>query len=115
MQIIEAVDAQGLAKAIREEKRLLVVDFWAEWCGHCRALLPILEELAEERREEVVVVEVDIDANRELAFEQQVNAAPTLLFFRDGDLVDRLVGAPSKAALTRRVDGLVGLTAGAGG
>lgn len=104
---IEAFDGADLARAIEEERRLLVVEFWAEWCGHCRALLPVLETLARDLRRDIAVAKVDIDANREVALERQVEAAPTVLFFRDGELVDRVVGYAGRAALERRLHGLI--------
>jgi thioredoxin 1 len=84
----------------------VVVDFWAEWCGPCKMLSPVLESLAEEY-DGVTFVAVDSDANPELTVRYDVMSIPTLLVFRDGQPVKRLVGARPKAALLEELGELV--------
>lgn len=74
----------------------VMVDFWATWCGPCNMLMPVLEQLAEEWQDKVVFGKVDVDKSPALAARYTVSTVPTLLFFRDGELVGELVGMQSK-------------------
>jgi len=81
---------------------LAVVDFWATWCAPCRMIAPILEELAVEFEGKVKVTKVDVDTNIRTASRFNVRSIPTILFFKDGKLVDQVVGAVPKPALERK-------------
>ena len=70
----------------------VIVDFWAEWCGPCKMLTPILEELSNEMKNEINVVKVNLDENQDLAMKYSIRSIPTLLLFKDGNLVDTKVG-----------------------
>jgi thioredoxin 1 len=83
---------------------LVMVDFWAEWCGPCRAVAPVLEEVAERSHGRVTLMKVNIDENPGLATRYGVRSIPTILFVKGGTVVDRVVGAVPKAALQARVD-----------
>ncbi len=91
------------AKAIRGDKPVLV-DFYADWCGPCRAVAPIIKQLASDYAGRVVVAKVDVDTQRELAAEQRVVALPTIAVYRNGQLVERLQGSRPKQTLARVLD-----------
>jgi len=78
---------------------LVMVDFWAEWCGPCRAIAPVLEELAEASEGRVTLMKVNVDENHGLAARYGIQSIPTILFFKEGAVVDRVFGAVPRAEL----------------
>lgn len=82
---------------------LSMVDFWAVWCGPCRLVAPFVEQIADEYRGQVTVGKLDVDANQRMATQFNVRSIPTILFFKEGKLVDQVVGAVPKAALESKV------------
>ncbi len=84
--------------------RPLLVDFWAAWCGPCRMVAPVLDELAQEMGEQVKIGKLDVDANQELSIQYQVSSIPTFLLFKNGEVVDRMMGAMPKAAFQKFID-----------
>ncbi len=85
----------------------LVVDFWATWCGPCRMIAPIVEELANEYDGKIAVGKCDVEECDDLAAEYSIRNIPTILFFKDGKVVDKLVGAVSKTKLQEKFDSLL--------
>lgn len=81
----------------------VLVDFWAPWCGPCKAIAPILEELSTELSESVKIGKVNVDNNSELASQYEVRAIPTIKIFKEGQVVDTVVGLSSKEDLTNRL------------
>jgi thioredoxin 1 len=89
---------------VEEHKGLTVVDFWAEWCGPCRMIAPLLDQLASEYETKgLKVAKVDVDANQQTAMRFNVRSIPTLMFFKDGRHVDTVVGAVPKAHLAGKI------------
>jgi thioredoxin 1 len=82
----------------------VVVDFWAEWCGPCKMITPILEELAGELGEQVTIAKLNVDDNPDVAMRYNVMSIPTLLVFQDGEVKKRLVGAKGKGQLLQELD-----------
>jgi thioredoxin 1 len=85
----------------------LVVDFWATWCGPCRMVAPILEQLAAEYDDKIVVGKCDVEENDELAAEYGIRNIPTLLFFKNGEVVDKLIGAQPKPKVEEKFKALL--------
>jgi len=101
-----AITDENFAAAVAKYP-FLVVDCWAEWCGPCRMVGPIVEALAAEQAGRMVFGKLDTEANREVPATYDIRSIPTLLVFKDGELVDRLVGAMPKAALLARLESLL--------
>jgi len=90
-----------------QSNKPLVVDFWAEWCGPCKMIGPIIEELALEYEGKVTIGKMDVDDNNEVPTRFGIRNIPTLLFFKNGHLVDKQVGAAQKSALAQKVEALL--------
>jgi thioredoxin 1 len=103
--IVELNETNFEAKVLKSTQPVLV-DFWADWCGPCKMLAPVLEEIATEQAGRVKVTKVNVDENPELAAQYQVQSIPTLLYFSGGVARDRAVGAPGKKAIVSRLEGL---------
>lgn len=85
----------------------LVVDFWATWCGPCRMVSPIIAEMAEAYDGKVVVAKCDVEDNEELAAEYGIRNIPTILFFKNGEVVDKVIGAQPKAKIEEKIQALI--------
>ncbi len=86
-----------------QDSKLVIVDFWATWCGPCRMLSPILDEVEEEMADQISVVKVNVDDADEVAARYRIMSIPTLLFFKNGEMVDKTVGAMPKPALVEKI------------
>jgi thioredoxin 1 len=87
-----------------QSEKLVIVDFWATWCGPCRMLSPLLDEVEAEMEDQVEVVKVNVDDADEIAMRYRIMSIPTLLFFKNGQMVDRSVGAMPKSALVDKIN-----------
>ena len=103
---LELTDSNFEAEVLKS-KHPVIVDFWAEWCGPCRMVGPIIDEISDEYKDKAVVAKLDVDSNQEFAAKYGVRNIPTVLFFKDGELVDRKVGVAPKENYTETLDNLL--------
>lgn len=104
--LIEVTDANFEEVVLNSDKPVLI-DFWAEWCGPCRMVTPIVKELAEEYNGKAVVAKMDVDSNPGTSVKYGIRNIPTILFFKNGEIVDKQVGAVPKTILASKLDAIV--------
>ncbi len=100
---VKAVTDATFAEEVEKASGLTLIDFWAVWCGPCRMVAPIVEQLAQEYSGKMKVLKLDVDSNMQTSVRFNVRSIPSLLFFKDGKLVDTVVGAVPKQMLERKV------------
>ncbi|MBK7427393.1 MAG: thioredoxin [Saprospiraceae bacterium] len=99
----EFTDANFQTEAI-DTKNVAVIDFWAEWCGPCRMITPIIEELSKEYAGKAVIGKVNVDQNPEISMKYNIRSIPTILILKDGEVVEKHVGTISKPALADKIN-----------
>jgi thioredoxin 1 len=92
---------------IIQSNQVVVVDFWAEWCGPCRMITPVVEEVAEEFKTKALVGKVNVDENPQVTMEFSIKNIPTLLFFKNGKLADKHIGVIRKPELVKKINDLL--------
>ena len=103
MSLINVTDEE-FQNTILEKKGLCLVDFWAEWCGPCKMIGPLVEELANEFEGKAIIGKVDVDTNPEVSAKFGIRSIPTLLVFKGGKIVDKQVGAVPKSVLSEKIE-----------
>lgn len=101
------VTEQNFDEIIQESKVPVLIDFWAEWCGPCKMLTPVIEELAAEYGGTVKIAKVNVDQQPNLAARYGIRSIPTIIIFRGGEIVEQLVGMQAKEALKAKLDSLL--------
>jgi thioredoxin 1 len=103
---IEVTDANFEEIVLQSDKPVLV-DFWAEWCGPCRMISPLVSELADDYKDRAVITKMDVDSNPGTSARFGIRNIPTILFFKGGDIADKQVGAVPKTILAAKIDALI--------
>jgi thioredoxin 1 len=100
------LDESNFDREVTQDDKPMVVDFWAEWCGPCKMIAPLLDEIAREKAGSVKVAKVNVDENQSLSLKYNIRAIPALLLFKNGQLRDQVTGVTSKKDLLSRIDAL---------
>jgi len=105
--MVAPVSDKSFQADVLEAKEPVLVDFWAEWCGPCRAVAPVLEEVAGELNGKLKIVKLNVDENPETAAKYGIQSIPTLMIFKNGELASRQIGASPKAKIVQWINGAV--------
>jgi thioredoxin 1 len=101
------VNESNFEQLVLKSDKPVMIDFWAEWCGPCRMIAPIVEEMSHEYEGKAVIAKVDVDSNNGIAAQYGIRNIPTVLFFKNGQVADKQVGAVGKSALVNKLNALL--------
>ena len=105
------VNEGNFEEVVLNSDKPVLVDFWAAWCGPCRMVGPVVEEMAGEYADTAVIAKLDVDANQALSIKYGIRSIPALLYFKGGEVVDNVIGAVPKNVLTKKLDAQIGAEA----
>lgn len=103
---MESINEADFGEKVLNASQPALVDFWAEWCGPCKMLAPVLEELSNDNQGKINIFKVNVDQNQQLAVQFNIRSIPTLLFFKDGQVQEQVVGLKNKSDLQASIDRL---------
>ena len=106
MTAVNSVNQNDFEEKVLKSSKPVLVDFWAEWCGPCKTLLPVLDEVASELGEEAEIFKVNVDENGDLAQKYGIRGIPTMIFFKDGEAAKTLVGVQPKEEIKKSLEEL---------
>src|ERR1700744_5542583 len=101
---VSPVGGADFESEVLKAEKLVVVDFWAEWCGPCKMIAPLLDEVAKEMPDKVKIVKVNVDQEQQLAQQYGIYNIPTLLFFKGGNVIEQVVGTAAKKVLVEKIN-----------
>jgi len=101
------VNDSNFEEVVLKSEKLVIIDFWAEWCGPCRMITPIIEEISKEYAGRILAAKVDVDSNPGISSKLGIRNIPTVMFFKDGEMVDKQVGAVPKSNFISKLEPLL--------
>lgn len=104
--MVQSLNEKNFQKKVIESKKLVLVDFWAPWCGPCQIFAPILEEIEKEFEEKIKVYKINVDENQNISNQYQIEAIPTIFIFKDGKIIDKIIGLITKEELKEKINSL---------
>jgi thioredoxin 1 len=104
MDSVEHINDSDFDAKVLKQTGLVLVDFWAAWCGPCKMIAPILEQIADEMKDTVKVVKMNVDDNQQIASKYRIMSIPTLILFKDGKLIEQLVGVRPKEQIKKLIE-----------
>lgn len=101
------LNSENFKEKTNDNNKLTMVDFWAPWCGPCKIIGPIIDELANDYSEKAIIAKLNVDENPEIASQLGIRNIPTILFFKNGEVVDKIVGANTKSNIENKLNSLI--------
>lgn len=105
-EMVTELNSNNFTETINQENKLILVDFWAPWCGPCKIIAPILDEISANVGENITISKLNVDDNPEIAAQFGIRNIPTLLFFKNGEIIDKTVGVSTKSNLENKIQTL---------